>query len=87
MENKHSQKKYGSSSLFTNLICLEKYISLELILHRTFLRSISRSFVSKAFFKSIKIISMYFPPSKPLLILSVNNDKQEAVKTDLRGPD
>ena len=30
---------------------------------------------------------MYFSPSKPLFILSVNNDKEEAVKTDLRGPD
>ena len=52
-----------------------------------FLRSISWSIVSKAFCKSINIKPVYFPDSKPLFILSVNNVKQEFVENDFRNPD
>ena len=56
-------------------------------MHPIFLRSISRSIVSKAFGKSVHIKLVSFPGSKPLLILSVNNVKQEFVQNDFRNPD
>ena len=56
-------------------------------MHPIFLRSISWSIVSKAFCKSINIKPVYFPDSKPLFILSVNNVKQEFVENDFRNPD
>ena len=37
--------------------------------------------------KSINIKPVYFPDSKPLFILSVNNVKQEFVENDFRNPD
>ena len=47
-----------------------------------FFRSISWSIVSKASCKSIEIKPIYFPDSKPLFILSVNNVIQEFVEND-----
>ena len=52
-------------------------------MQRIFLKSISWSIVSAVFWESIKTKKVYFPDSKPLFILSVNNDKQEFVKNDL----
>ena len=56
-------------------------------MHPIFLRSISWSIVPKAFFKSVIIKPVYFPDSKPLSILSVNNVKQEFVENDFQNPD
>ena len=43
--------------------------------------------MSKAFCKSINKKPVYFPDSKPLLILLVNNVEQEIVENDFRAPD
>lgn len=39
--------------------------------------------MSIAFCKSVRIKPVYFPDSKPLFILLVNNDNQKFIETDL----
>ena len=91
------QVRFPGSQNFLSILTLkvlpDKYDSNHEItfsenpMHPIFLRSISWSIVSKAFCKSINIKPVYFPDSKPLFILSVNNVKQEFVEYYFWNPD
>ena len=90
------QVRFPGSENFLSMLTLkvlpDKYdsnheiIFFENLLHPILLRGISWSTVWKAFCKSINIKPVYFPDSKPLFILSVNNVKQEFVENDFRDP-
>ena len=84
------------SEIFSSILTLQflpyKYDSSHEIFQKSntssfFKKSISWSIVPKAFNKSIKIKPVYFSDTTPLLVLSVNNVKQDFVEKDLRNHD